>query len=50
MKIGNTGNTIRLKSVINNGATSKYFKIKSGVRQECPLSALLDILQKTINM
>ena len=27
--------------VINNGTTSKYFKIKSGVRQGCPLSALL---------
>ena len=27
--------------VINNGTTSKYFKVKSGVRQGCPLSALL---------
>ena len=30
--------------VINNGTTSKYFKIKTGVRQGCPLSALLFLI------
>ena len=30
--------------IINNGATSQYFKLKSGIRQGCPLSALLFIL------
>ena len=30
--------------VINNGYTTKYFKLKCGVRQGCPLSALLFII------
>ena len=30
--------------VINNGFTSRYFKIKNGVRQGDPLSALLFII------
>ena len=30
--------------VINNGYTSQYFKIKCGIRQGCPLSALLFII------
>ena len=30
--------------IINNGVTSPYFEIKTGVRQGCPLSALLFIL------
>jgi hypothetical protein len=30
--------------IINNGTTTKYFKIKSVVRQGCPLSALLFVL------
>ena len=30
--------------VINNGSTSQYFKIKAGIRQGCPLSALLFLL------
>ena len=30
--------------IINNGTTSNYFKLKSGIRQGCPLSALLFIL------
>ncbi len=31
-------------TVINNGKTSKYFKLQRGVRQGCPLSAYLFIL------
>ena len=31
-------------TVINNGNTSKYFKLERGVRQGCPLSAYLFIL------
>ena len=30
--------------VINNGYTSQYFKLKCGIRQGCPLSALLFII------
>ena len=30
--------------VINNGFTTSYFKLKCGVRQGCPLSALLFIM------
>ena len=30
--------------VINNGYTSRYFKLKCGIRQGCPLSALLFII------
>ena len=30
--------------IINNGQTSKYFEIKSGIRQGCPLSALLFVI------
>jgi len=30
--------------VINNGVTSKYFEINAGVRQGCPLSALLFLI------
>ena len=30
--------------IINNGVTTKYFKIKSGIRQGCPLSALLFVI------
>ena len=30
--------------VINNGFTSKYFSLKCGIRQGCPLSALLFII------
>jgi len=30
--------------ILNNGTTSKYFSIKSGIRQGCPLSALIFIL------
>ena len=30
--------------IINNGSTSKYFSLKSGIRQGCPISALLFIL------
>ena len=31
-------------AVINNGFTSEYFKLKCGIRQGCPLSALLFLL------
>ena len=30
--------------ILNNGTTSKYFPIKSGVRQGCPLSAFLFVI------
>ncbi len=28
-------------TVLNNGNTSKFFKLECGVRQECPLSAFI---------
>ena len=31
-------------AVINNGFTYDYFKLKCGIRQGCPLSALLFLL------
>ena len=31
-------------AVINNGFTSENFKLKCGIRQGCPLSALLFLL------
>ena len=30
--------------IINNGVTTRYFPIKSGIRQGCPLSALLFVI------
>ena len=34
--------------MINNGVTTKYFKIKSGIQQGCPLSALLFVISVEI--